>query len=81
MKRVIIIAALTLCAVLTLLGCLWTTQGLGLVTIDPIACVGECTPVHGPNTTWTITGVLTVATGATGSAALARMLRRNGRHR
>jgi hypothetical protein len=34
--------------ILALLGGLWLVQGLGLVTIEPIACVGACEPLAGP---------------------------------
>jgi hypothetical protein len=35
-----------------LLGGLWLLQGLGLVQIDPVACVAECEALEGPSPTW-----------------------------
>jgi hypothetical protein len=35
-----------------LLGGLWLAQGLGLVQIEPIACVAECEALEGPSPTW-----------------------------
>ena len=38
--------------VLVLLGGLWALQGLGIMQMAPILCVGECTPLEGPDATW-----------------------------
>jgi MYXO-CTERM domain-containing protein len=46
-----------------LLGGLWLVQGLGLVRIDPIACVGDCTPLEGASMQWAIIGAAVVALG------------------
>ena len=70
MKK-IVIAALGL--VLALLGGLWLVQGLGLVTIEPIACVGACEPLEGPSPTWAAIGLVVFAAGC---AALFFALRR-----
>lgn len=48
---------LILGVVLTLLGGLWTLQGLGVVTLEPILCVAACEPVQGPSSTWVAIGV------------------------
>jgi hypothetical protein len=50
-------------AILVLLGGLWLVQGLGLVQIEPIACVAECTPLEGPSLTWAVIGAATLAVG------------------
>ena len=47
-----------------LLGALWLVQGLGVVRIEPIACVAECEPLQGPSPTWVAAGLLMVALGA-----------------
>jgi hypothetical protein len=39
-----------------LLGGLWLLQGTGLVTIDPIACIGECEALEGPSVPWALAG-------------------------
>lgn len=49
-----------------LLGGLWFLQGTGLVTIEPIACIGECEPVEGPSTTWTAFGLMLVLAALVG---------------
>jgi hypothetical protein len=53
------IIILILGALGALLGGLWLVQGLGLVHIEPIACVAECEALEGPSPMWaTIGGVL-----------------------
>lgn len=47
-----------------LLGGLWFLQGTGLVTIDPIACVGECEPLRGPSAQWAVAGAILMLLGA-----------------
>ncbi len=47
-----------------LLGGLWLLQGLGLVEIDPIACVGDCVPVRGASPMWAVIGFVVLAAGA-----------------
>ncbi|MEZ5291074.1 MAG: hypothetical protein R2745_08335 [Vicinamibacterales bacterium] len=61
------ILVLVLSVAAVLLGGLWLTQGLGLVTIDPILCVGDCTPVVGPSMPWIAAGAVAVAVGALGA--------------
>ena len=78
MKKAVLIAGIMLSISLILLGGLWSAQGLGLIVIEPIACVGECAPLQGPSTTWTAVGALTLAAGAFGAAILWRRLRSDG---
>lgn len=59
--------------ILVLLGGLWFLQGTGLVTIPPILCVAECTPLEGPSLPWAIAGLIALLVGA---ALLWRNLRR-----
>ena len=48
-----------------LLGGLWFAQGIGLVVIEPIACVGECAALQGPSLQWAIAGfALMLGSGA-----------------
>lgn len=46
-----------------LLGGLWLLQGLGLVTIPPILCVAECTPLEGASVGWAVAGFVLAALG------------------
>lgn len=78
MKRALAIAGVAVGACLALLGALWTAQGLGWIRLEPIACVGECNALTGPNTTWTVVGMLTLLLGATTIAVLTRSLRHAG---
>ena len=39
-----------------LLGALWLLQGVGVVEIDPILCVGECQALEAPSVTWAAIG-------------------------
>ncbi len=39
-----------------LLGGLWLLQGTGVVTIDPIACIGACEALEGPSAPWALAG-------------------------
>lgn len=48
-----------------LLGGLWLLQGLGLVQIEPIACVANCEALEGPSAIWAaIGGALLLASAA-----------------
>ncbi len=47
-----------------LLGGLWFLQGVGAVTIEPIACIGECEALEGPSLPWTLAGAALVLAGA-----------------
>ncbi len=67
------IVALILGVIAVLLGGLWLLQGLGLVHIEPVACVAECETLEGPSTMWAIIGFV-VALG--GVLAIAFALRR-----
>jgi hypothetical protein len=62
MKIVFLIISL----IAALLGGLWLLQGLGLVRIDPIACVGDCTPLEGPSLQWAAIGAIVLAGGLLG---------------
>lgn len=59
MKVVILLVGV----VALMLGGLWLLQGLGLVHLAPILCVGECAPVEGPSPTWAVVGGLVAALG------------------
>jgi hypothetical protein len=50
------IIALILGVLGALLGGLWLLQGLGLVQIEPIACVADCEALEGPSPTWAAIG-------------------------
>ena len=58
------ILALVLGIVGVLLGGLWLVQGLGLVTIEPIACVAECDGLEGPSPLWAGIGTVVFVAGA-----------------
>lgn len=57
------IVALISGALAVALGGLWLLQGLGIVQIDPVMCVGECEPLEGPSPVWAIAGAIVVAVG------------------
>lgn len=78
MMRAVGWALLILGVVVFLLGGLWLLQGLGLVRIDPVACVGECTPLVGPHAGWALTGAVTAGIGAS-AAFWGRRLTRHRR--
>lgn len=59
-----------------LLGVLWLLQGLGLMHIRPILCIGDCVPLQGPSATWAIVGALVLALG--GAAMFWSLKRRAG---
>jgi ABC-type transport system involved in cytochrome c biogenesis permease subunit len=71
------IVALIVGVVVALLGGLWLLQGLGLVHLEPVACVTACETLEGPSLMWTAIGfaVLTV-----GLLAIFYGLKRWGRH-
>jgi hypothetical protein len=56
--------ALILGVLAVLLGGLWLVQGLGLVQIEPIACVAECEALEGPSMTWAGIGFALAMAGA-----------------
>jgi len=78
MARVLKIVALVLGVAASLLGGLWLAQGLGLVRIEPIACVAECAPLEGPSPTWAALGACMLAAGL---AAIVFSLRRSSKLR
>ena len=45
------------------LGVLWLVQGLGVVHLEPIACVADCKPIKGSSPTYAVLGGLMVAAG------------------
>ena len=47
-----------------LLGGLWFLQGIGAVTIEPIACIGECEALEGPSLRWALAGAALALAGA-----------------
>jgi hypothetical protein len=59
MKLIALIAGV----IIALLGGLWLLQGLGLVHIEPVACVAECEPLEGPSLTWAAIGFVTLLAG------------------
>lgn len=63
-------------ALVAALGVLWFAQGVGLVRLDPIACVGACEPVTAPSPTWIAVGALTAVGGL---AVMGLALRRRPR--
>lgn len=58
------IVALVFGVIAVLLGGLWLLQGLGVVQIEPVACVAECEALEGPSPTWAIIGFVVAAAGA-----------------
>jgi drug/metabolite transporter (DMT)-like permease len=60
------------------LGGLWLMQGLGLIVIDPILCVGDCEPLEGPSASWAVLGFIVLTLGA---LAIAYGLKRLGKRR
>ncbi|MFC6964174.1 hypothetical protein ACFQJ8_21400 [Halocatena marina] len=50
-------------AVVSLLGVLWLSQGLGIIQIDPILCIKDCEPVTGTSVEWTIIGIIASIVG------------------
>jgi hypothetical protein len=59
-KIILLVVGLAIAA----LGALWLVQGLGLVQIEPIACVADCKPLQGASPTYAALGALMVAAGA-----------------
>jgi hypothetical protein len=57
------VVALILGVIAVLLGGLWLLQGLGVVQIEPIACIAECEALEGPSTTWAIIGFVVALAG------------------
>jgi len=58
------------------LGALWLVQGLGVVHLEPIACVADCKPIEGSSPTYAVLGALMVAAGG---LAIHFGLRRRGK--
>lgn len=56
--------ALAFGAIAVLLGGLWMLQGLGLVHIQPIACVADCRPIENGSALWASIGFAVAAAGA-----------------
>jgi hypothetical protein len=57
------IALLLVGILLASLGGLWLVQGLGVVHLEPIACVADCKPIQGSSPTYAVLGALMVAAG------------------
>jgi uncharacterized membrane protein (Fun14 family) len=57
------IIALVIGVLAALLGGLWLLQGLGVVHIEPVACVAECETLEGPSMQWAVIGAIVVAAG------------------
>jgi hypothetical protein len=47
-----------------LLGGLWLLQGLNVVHIEPVACVGACETIEGFSPLWAVVGFVVLAAGA-----------------
>ncbi len=47
-----------------ILGMLWLVQGLGIIQIDPILCVGDCEPITGRSVQWTVIGAIALFVGS-----------------
>ena len=45
------------------LGVLWLLQGLGIVTMAPILCFANCTPIEGPAPVWAVVGGTAIVAG------------------
>jgi hypothetical protein len=58
------IALILLGLIGVLLGGLWALQGLGLLHLEPIACVAECEPLEGSSPMWAAIGIAVFALGA-----------------
>ena len=56
-------AAIVIGVVIVSLGALWLLQGLGAVTMRPVLCFANCTPIEGPVLSWAITGLVTLIVG------------------
>nr|WP_322867643.1 hypothetical protein [Aquicoccus sp. G2-2]MEA1114966.1 hypothetical protein [Aquicoccus sp. G2-2] len=41
-----------------LLGGLWALQGLGILHLEPVACVADCETIEGFTPKWAITGLI-----------------------
>ena len=70
------IALIVVGLIFSALGGLWLVQGLGVVHIEPIACVAECETLDGPSATWAAIGAVVLAGGL---FALFRAFRRTSR--
>jgi hypothetical protein len=57
------VIALIVGVIIALLGGLWLLQGLGLVHIEPVACVAECETLEGPSPMWAGIGGVTFLVG------------------
>lgn len=67
------IVALIAGVICVLLGGLWLLQGLGAITMAPLLCFANCTPIEGPSSTWAAIGLVMLLAGA---AALGYALKR-----
>jgi len=60
------IVALILGVCAALLGGLWLLQGLGVVQIEPVACIAECETLDAPSLQWALIGAVVLAAGLGG---------------
>jgi hypothetical protein len=70
------IALIVVGLIFSALGGLWLVQGLGVVHIEPIACIAECETLDAPSVTWAAIGAVVLAGGL---FALFRAFRRTSR--
>lgn len=57
------IVAIIFGVIAVLLGGLWFIQGLGLVRIEPVACVAACETLEGPSPMWAAIGFVVTLAG------------------
>ncbi len=50
-------------AFFALLGLLWLLQGVGLLQVCPIACVGSCECITGGSVFWAVAGAIVLIAG------------------
>jgi hypothetical protein len=57
------IVGLVIGAFFALLGLLWFVQGVGLLQVCPVVCVGECECLTGSSLFWTVAGAFLFIVG------------------
>ena len=58
------IAMVVIGLICVFLGGLWCLQGLGLIHVEPILCVGNCEAIESSSPTWAVIGLVVFAAGA-----------------